>query len=111
MAKHCYVVYSAPVPGREDEYNRWYNDQHIPDVLRVPGFTAAQRFRLDAEDATEGARYLALYEMETDDPSATLIDLQALAGTPLMVMSDAMNMGAVSASVFSAITERFVAKA
>ena len=46
MAKYTFVVMTNPTPGKETEYNRWYNEQHIPDVLNVPGFVCAQRFRL-----------------------------------------------------------------
>ena len=44
MAKYTFVVLTNPTSGKEAEYNKWYNDQHIPDVLNVPGFVAAQRF-------------------------------------------------------------------
>jgi len=45
MAKYTFVVLTNPTSSKEAEYNEWYNKQHIPDVLNVPGFVAAQRFR------------------------------------------------------------------
>jgi hypothetical protein len=36
--KYILVVMSNPVPGREQEYNTWYDTQHLPDVLQNPGF-------------------------------------------------------------------------
>ncbi len=50
----------ADIPSElEDELNRWYDDEHIPERMSVPGFLRARRFR-----AVEGApRYLALYDL------------------------------------------------
>jgi len=110
MARYCYVVFSNPVAGKEAEYNRWYTEVHLRDVLAVPGFVAAQRFRL-ADDSAAGAhRYLALYEIETDDVQKTLADLGSRAGTPAMLISEALDVSGVSATHFVAITERVVAK-
>ena len=54
-------------PDREDEFNDWYNMEHIPHFNRLPGVIAARRFR-----AIEGnPRYVALYHVETTDIYAT----------------------------------------
>lgn len=68
MPKHCFVVMSDPVPGREDEYNAWYGDRHLADVLALDGFAAAQRFAFVPTDFSAAAphRYLALYEIEAE---------------------------------------------
>ena len=46
MAKHVFVVFTNPVEGKDATYNDWYDNRHLPDVLDVPGFVSAQRFRL-----------------------------------------------------------------
>ena len=46
MAKHHLLAFPNPVAGREDEFNRWYDGQHLPDMLAVPGFVSGQRFAL-----------------------------------------------------------------
>jgi len=65
-----YVVFAQPVDGREAEFNRWYSDQHLPDLMAVPGgFTAARRFRLAPEQRTGSKSpfpYMALYEIRGD---------------------------------------------
>ena len=54
-------------PAHEDEFNDWYNMEHIPHFNRLPGVIAARRFR-----AIEGEpRYVALYHVETTDIYAT----------------------------------------
>jgi hypothetical protein len=87
MARHHLLVLSNPTAGQEDEYNAWYDGQHIPDVLKTPGWISGQRFKMTVKvtDAAE-YRYLAIYELETDDPAAR-------AGTEAMVMSDALDPG------------------
>ena len=47
-------------PEDEAEFNRWYNEEHIPELMAVPGFLAARRFEVEGE----GAKYLAIYELE-----------------------------------------------
>jgi hypothetical protein len=50
--------------GYEEEFNRWYDEEHIPERLSCPGFLSGRRFRL-LESQTEGqARYLALYDLQ-----------------------------------------------
>ena len=112
MAKYTFVVLTNPTPGKEAEYNKWYNEQHIPDVLNVPGFVAAQRFRLaDAQMGDKNPnRYLALYEIETDDLPTALKELKARSGSAEMVMSDAIDLKDVGAFVFAPVAEKVQAK-
>ena len=46
MPKGVMVVQTGCEPGREDEYNDWYSNTHIPEVLAVPGFVGARRFKV-----------------------------------------------------------------
>jgi hypothetical protein len=50
-------------PSREDEFNRWYDEEHVPEKLASPGFYSARRFK----HHTDPHRYLALYEIEDGD--------------------------------------------
>ena len=45
------VVLTNPVAGREDEYNDWYSNRHLGDVIAIPGIVAAQRFKANAKVA------------------------------------------------------------
>ncbi|MSP02112.1 MAG: hypothetical protein EXR07_13835 [Acetobacteraceae bacterium] len=61
------LVSMTPDPEREEEFNDWYNMEHIPHFNRLPGVIAARRFR-----AIEGnPRYVALYHVENTDIYAT----------------------------------------
>jgi len=67
-------------PGDKAEFETWYEDVHIPQVLEhVPGITGANRYLLAPESAAEapgGRRYLAVYRIEADDPQAVVAALQ-----------------------------------
>jgi hypothetical protein len=93
MAAYTLAVMTNAVEGRDAEFNEWYTNQHLGDVLRVPGFTAARRFKL-SEGYSSPHAYLALYEMETDNPAAVLEELTKRAGTPQMPISEAMDPNA-----------------
>jgi hypothetical protein len=70
MGRYVFVVYSNPVAGREQEYNDWYAQQHLQEMLACPGIVAARRLSLaerQIRDISEPFNYLALYEIETDD--------------------------------------------
>ena len=113
MAKYTFFVLTNPVAGKEAEFNEWYNGQHVPDVLNVPGFVSAQRFRLaDAQFGGEASRthkYLALYEIETDDVDGTLKELRARGGTAEIVSTDTLDTKSVATFVFTPIAQRVMA--
>lgn len=46
MGDYVIVVSSRPAAGREEEYNDWYNNQHLADVLAQPGFKTARRYKI-----------------------------------------------------------------
>ncbi|HEY4095372.1 MAG TPA: hypothetical protein VGM33_07680 [Baekduia sp.] len=60
-----------PPAGNEADFHDWYNNEHIPARMRIPGFTEAIRYEQD-EDA-ETARWLACYFL--DDMAALETDV------------------------------------
>ena len=88
-----FVVQTNAVAGREDEFNDWYVNQHIPDVLALDGFSAARRYLISEAQRSDAARqhpyrHLALYEM-SGDPQAALDELGAAVANG-MYLSPAM---------------------
>ena len=54
------------------DFNRWYDDTHIRELLEVSGVVAATRFELDEAQMMPGEngfgkRFLAVYEIEAED--------------------------------------------
>lgn len=70
MGRNLHIVFSHPGEGVSDEeFDRWY-DEHLDEILSMPGFHAAQRYRLEAAVEAEGIeipfRNLAVYEVDDD---------------------------------------------
>ncbi len=107
MKKHLLLFFSNPVDGQEDEYNKWYTDTHLHDVVKVPGFVSAQRFELSEAQMQEGIeyRYLAVYEIETDDIKSA-IDALGQARNDSMVMSSALDFTNLQSYLFTPISEK-----
>ena len=94
MARYTFVVLTQPVEGQEDEYNDWYTNTHLGDVLQIPGITAARRYQAtDVTPVEEGGhRYCAVYEVEADDLNQIMEELGTRFADGRMKMSDAMQM-------------------
>lgn len=95
MNEYVLVVYSNPVANREEEYNDWYNNQHLQDVLAQPGYISARRYKLtehklDAAMPNPLHQYVAFYHMETDDPEKALDDMKKRVETGVIGLTDAM---------------------
>jgi hypothetical protein len=84
MARFLQMVLTSPRPGQEDEFNHWYSEEHLSDVLGVDGIVAAQRFEFVASNgsADPQQRYLALYEVEADDHQEAIAKLNAALTEP-----------------------------
>src|SRR6516165_2456763 len=44
----------------DEEFNDWYNTEHLPELLAVPGILSAARYKA----MKGGPKYLAFYELE-----------------------------------------------
>ncbi len=66
-------------PSVEEEFNAWYNTEHLPFLAAVPGVLSARRYQ--AEDAGMARKYLALYHLESADVAKSDA-WQKAAGTP-----------------------------
>jgi hypothetical protein len=79
MGQNLQIVFShLPEAVTDEEFGEWY-DAHLPEILSIPGFVSAQRFRLEpvVVDSIEPVsyRYLALYEIE-GEPDTLLAEME-----------------------------------
>jgi hypothetical protein len=111
MAKAVLVVFTnVTSPEHDDEYNDWYDNTHLADVVQVPGFLAATRYRISeaqARGVEPQHRYLSIYEVESDDFPATLEALRKTGKT--MAMSEHLDGARSTAYLYEEITPRVVA--
>lgn len=103
MARFTYSILSQAAAGREDEFIKWYGEQHLPDVLRMPGVVSGRVFRLDFQrvydlDAPQWT-LMTIYELEGDDPQSIIDNVKAASGSAAMPSSDALTkVGMVQAA-------------
>lgn len=55
------LVFMHPPPALEEEFNAWYDSEHIPERLSVPGVLTGLRYMHAAGGVP---RYLAMYDLE-----------------------------------------------
>lgn len=78
MAKHLLLAMTNPLPGKDAEFNDWYDNTAYPTYKSLPGLVPLGRFK--AVDVPKmfpfqmdnGFEYLSLYYFETDDVEAFL---------------------------------------
>jgi hypothetical protein len=110
MGRYVLVVQSNAVADTDAAFNDWYDNVHLGEVLELAGFVAAERFQVEGDPVAGSSehRYLALYELETDDPQDAMAALGA-AAQGSMNISDTLDMGNVSAVLYSSLGERVTA--
>ena len=59
------LTITEPPPAMEEEFNAWYDTEHLAERLAIPGFRSAQRWVADV--APGEGRYLATYELDSPE--------------------------------------------
>jgi hypothetical protein len=57
------LTITEPPAAMEEEFNAWYDTEHLAERLSIPGFRSARRWVADG--APGEGRYLATYELES----------------------------------------------
>jgi hypothetical protein len=108
-----FLVLSRPTsPEDEVEFNRWYDENHVPDSLLLPGFVKARRFRLSPEQllpdrATDpGVAYVTIYEIDDVDriPEARSL-LPKVMGVSAQFFTTTLDRDSLRAFVFDQIAD------
>ena len=53
-------------PEGEEAFDRWYNEEHLPERLEILGYVSARRFKLEEGDGV--LKYLCIWELEDGSP-------------------------------------------
>jgi hypothetical protein len=111
--KGIFLVLSQPSSEEADaEFNRWYDETHVPDSLLLPGFVKARRFKLADEQllpdraTAPGFDYVTIYEIDGIDqvPDAQAL-LPKLMGVSAQFVSEALDRDTLRAFVFEQIAD------
>ncbi len=87
MSKFLMVVQTSARAGRDDEFNEWYDNEHLDHMLSVPGVLSAKRYDLTENSPYKPTHpYLTIYELEADDPMQVLAEI----GKAKFSVSDAL---------------------
>lgn len=110
MPRYRMISFSRPVPGREDDYNHWYQHVHLPEIMPFPGMIGAQRFHVSHFMAGDDSLpYVAIYELETDDIDGALAAINDGLATGRLTMTDAVDGSLAFAVVARELGERVTA--
>lgn len=79
--KYLFIVMIQPAPESEEEFNNWYEEEHVPLLSKSPGWVRSRRYKLinaaevsgraNAEEALAPLTYLALHEIESEETRET----------------------------------------
>jgi len=64
---YIYLVQMDIPASLEREFNRIYDTQHVPNILKAPGVRGCRRYKLVSADVPGVARYAAVYEIDSPD--------------------------------------------
>ena len=101
MEDNLMLVFTDPVTGMEAEFNDWYSNTHIPEIVKLTGMRGARRYRVG--DGPRGGvltnGYLAIYDLG-DDPQEALRKLDVVANAGQLTPSDAVDRSGLSRGTF-----------
>jgi len=63
MNRGLLLTMTEPPPAMEEEFNAWYDEEHMGERLAIPGFRSARRWVADV--APGEGKYLATYELDS----------------------------------------------
>jgi len=114
--RHRYVmlVFANPIPGREVEFNEWYTNTHMGDLVQLDGWVGAQRFRIVTNvqprptAAGYAHGYLIIWDLEEADANLALARMTAAISGGKSRLGAAFNYtpGAGANGTFEAISPR-----
>jgi hypothetical protein len=111
MAKFKLIALTTPVAGKEAEFHAWYQKHHLPELVSFAGMRGAQRYKVTAKLMGADANpWLAIYDLETDDPMGFLKTVGEASAAGKLTQSDANNLSTTYTALFEEYGERVVPK-
>jgi hypothetical protein len=107
MAKFKLIALASPVAGKEEEFHDWYQNQHLPQIIGLPGGVGAQRYKLVAKlMGSDENEWLAIYDIECDDPMQFIGGMMQANEEGKLTQTEANDMGKVYTALFAEYGER-----
>ena len=67
MGNYAYLVMMDIPAELEDEFNRIYDTQHVPNIVKAEGVNGCVRYKVESTNKEGMARYAALYDIDSPD--------------------------------------------
>ncbi|WP_143199342.1 DUF4286 family protein [Bradyrhizobium sp. NAS80.1] len=64
LPENLLIVEAVIDPSVEDQWNRWYDEVHLPEIVDCPGFRSGQRY---VSESDEGRTYVSVYELDAPE--------------------------------------------
>ena len=108
MKKYILTTFSLPVEKEEAAYNKWYDEVHFEDLLRIAGVKTAQRFKPQETEGSVKNPYLSIYEIETEDIAKVMQSMQDRSHE--MYISPALDISSIRIQVYEVLGDKQVSK-
>jgi hypothetical protein len=95
--EYTLIVYTGPADGREDEYNKWYDDVHLGEFSSLPGVISGRRFKVAGD---KPAPYAAIYELSAH-PDEVMAAMNAGVKEGTVHMTDALDPASIQIVTFA----------
>ncbi len=76
MTVGLFVVRATITKDKEAAFNTWYNEEHVPQVLRYDGAISAKRYKKLMGD--DKYQYMAVYEFRSEAVLQAFLKSEAL---------------------------------
>jgi hypothetical protein len=76
MPRYLLIALNGPTAGKDDEaeYNRWFDDIHVPDLMAVDGVSSVRRYKVEVQSRVDQP-YMCVTEVEAESAAALMKEL------------------------------------
>jgi hypothetical protein len=76
MPRYLVIALNGPTGGKDDEaeYNRWFDEIHVPDLKKVDGALSTRRFKVETKHRIDQP-YVCVTEVEAENADAVMKEL------------------------------------
>ena len=109
MSTQFMFAFAKAMDGRRDELNEWFEKQHVPDLLKIPGFVSARRVAVRPLGVREGIPvwdFMAIYEIDAADVPAVIKEAGVRMASGVIKLSEALDRSSSLALLGSQLSFR-----
>jgi hypothetical protein len=107
---YYFMVLSNPAPGKDEEFNVWYDRIHAPMVIEAGDFVWTQRFELSPDQFAGGGtpelktrQFMVIFAIETNDIKGSLAEVNKRLALPRNVQSASLDGASLQAVSWKAL--------